>query len=293
MAQKTTKHVLNISLTWHHWTHSQTFHAYPNKIPTIHRFPALILYYKSKELCHGQWISPSSIEAQIWPQLTHFMTGFFVLKWRSTSYVFVELQKKRFHLRSMRWEQNNLSELFQALAVQLLSQQFSQSNAIGIVLACVQGRNRFHESKMTWIGVILSLVKACICGVIPAYLWRSHHKGSQMLPQRRYSKLRVVWYIMCLRFSLFLIFPTVFHVLKDPQIIYIFGIGTHQVLVDLHWQPTNDDSIPGASKSVVSKMKTREFLHLFREAFSRSMFHSIFVSLSMWHTKEKPKWLWV
>ena len=72
---------------------------------------------------------------------------------------------------------------------------------------------------------------------------------------------------MCLCFSLFLIFPTVFHVLKDPQIIYIFGIGTHQVLVDLHWQPTNDDSIPGASKSVFSKIKTREFLHLFREAF--------------------------
>ena len=81
--------------TWHHWTiHSQTFHVYPNKIPTIHWFHALILYYKSKELCHSQWISPSSIEAQIWPQLTHFMTGFFVLKWRSTSYVFVELQIK-------------------------------------------------------------------------------------------------------------------------------------------------------------------------------------------------------
>lgn len=46
------------------------------QIPTIHRFHALILY-KSKELCHSQWISPSSIEAQIWPQLTHFMTGFF------------------------------------------------------------------------------------------------------------------------------------------------------------------------------------------------------------------------
>lgn len=98
---------------------------------------------------------------------------------------------------------------------------------------------------------------------------------------------------MCSCFSLFLIFPTVFHVLKDPQIVYIFGSGTYQVLVDLHWQPTNDDSIPGASKSVFSNIKTRKFSHLFRKAFHKFLFHSIFVSRSMWHTKVKPKRLFV
>ncbi len=199
---------------------------FPNKIPTIHRFHAF-LYCTSKELCHSQWISPSSVEAQIWPQLTHFMTGFFVPKWRNIYILrLFEIPKeklKRFHLRSLRWARQSFKRNFQ-ICFKLLLFSFSPSNS---------RKARPLESSLHFTRSgeksIASSMKANDLGYRVLgqgmHLWRhssvpvicivssrcSHHKWSQMLPQRSLnSELHV--FSPC--FPLFFpFFPLFFHCL--------------------------------------------------------------------------------
>lgn len=130
---------------------------FQRKIPTIHRFHAFIVYYKSKELCHSQWISPSSIEAQIGPQPNTLHDRVFCFQMEKYFFLrptfVVELPKKNKKVSPSKLKMNP-KQSFRVVSSSCCSASLpailaKQGHWNRPCASCVQVRNRFHESKMT------------------------------------------------------------------------------------------------------------------------------------------------